>query len=69
MKTKIKYSHWIISFWLGVAIISAVNIILNLLKQNQLTYNIDFLGVSILILIISIRLLVKKRRKLRGQVE
>lgn len=68
MKEKIKYSHWIINFWLGAALVSGLNIILNILKKDQLPYNIVILMFSILVLIISIRLLIKKRRKAKEQV-
>ena len=39
-------------FWLGVAVISIINVKLNLLNKNQLAYDCSILAVSIIALIV-----------------
>lgn len=60
-KNKIHFD-WIICFWLGVAIISLINIALNLLHKNQFAYNLYILGVSIIVLIVFTIILTKKKK-------
>jgi len=62
MKTNKMHFDRNISFWLGVAIISLINIVLYLLHKNQLAYNLYILGVSIITLIIFTIILIKKKK-------
>jgi len=63
METNKIHFDWNICFWLGVAIISLINIALNLLHKNQLAYDLYILGVSIIVLIVFTIILIKRKRK------
>jgi hypothetical protein len=65
MKTKRKSLGKIISFWLGVMIISIVNVLLNILNKYKPVYDIYILIVSILILIILIRIVINRKIKIK----
>lgn len=63
METNKLHFEWNIIFFLGVAVISLINIALILLHKNQLAYDFYILGVSILVLIIFTIILTKRKRK------
>ncbi|MEK6926958.1 MAG: hypothetical protein AABX11_00850 [Nanoarchaeota archaeon] len=49
-------------FWLGIAVLSLVNIIFNMLNKNTEMYNKWIFGVSIIILIIYGVILIWRRK-------
>jgi hypothetical protein len=51
-----------ICFWLGVAVISLINIALYLFNKNQIVYDAYIFGISIIILIIFTIILIVKAR-------
>jgi ABC-type uncharacterized transport system permease subunit len=65
MKTNRKFLGKFISFWIGVIVISIINVLLNVLDKNKPAYNIYILIISIVILIITIRIVIKRKRKIK----
>lgn len=61
MKTNKLHFEWNIIFFLGVAVISLINIVLILRHKNQLAYDYYILGISIIIIIIFSIILNKKK--------
>lgn len=60
---KQRYIEWGFSFWLGVGVISAIDIIKITYTNNVLPYNWWMLGFSVAFLIICAILLVIKKKK------
>ncbi|MCX6742019.1 MAG: hypothetical protein NTX24_02480 [Candidatus Pacearchaeota archaeon] len=53
-----------ICFWLGVAVISLINIALYLFHKNQIVYDAYILGISIILLIVfTIILIVRNKNR------
>ena len=50
-------------FWVGVAVISLINIAMNLLHENQLLYDVYILGISVIVVIVYAIILMNRKRK------
>jgi len=58
-----RYLEWAIAFWLGIGLMSIINIWKINTNQNAITYNWIMFWVSIVFIIISIILLITNKRR------
>jgi tellurite resistance protein TehA-like permease len=58
-----RHLEWAISFWIGIGLMSIINVIKIVYNQNALSYSWIMFGVSIIFLIICIILLIKRKKE------
>ena len=54
---------WSIGFWFGVAVISLINILLILLRMNQLAYDFYISCASLIALVLFSIILIRRKRR------
>lgn len=58
-----RHLEWAISFWIGIGLMSIINVIKIVYTQRVLPYNWIMFGISIIFIIICIILLIKIKKE------